>query len=367
MRPFRSDIRKTGRGGGIHVCRLRHFIAADDNTPLLTKPVLGANLDAVFHFLDYITPTIPNYDYDDFTESPYYAILTAMIRELPYDLTELGLPEIPIFGITRYERTLPSAKPHQHHGIVEISCCIRGAETFECNGESYPFRPGCITIAKPHDRHRFSGRTKNASKYWMFLSLTFDDTWLGLSSKDASCLIRQIKRLPHLLYDKSGDFRRYFTSALQFVQNPCQKSTESRIRLNHLVQGLILALLSASQTEQHASSLKRIEAIIDNIRAHPERDYPLDILIAQCHLSPSNLLRKFKSITGFPPHAFLLNCKIDAAKKMLRHNAKISKVAQTLGFATARHFISQFKSHTGKTPTQYRESLLNLNESESRN
>ena len=280
-----------------------------------------------------------------------------MLHELPYDLKDFGLPEIPIFGITRYERTLPSAKPHRHHGVVEISCCIRGAETFECNGESYPFRPGCITIAKPHDRHRFSGRTKNASKYWMFLSLASADTWLGLASKDASCLIRRIRRLPHLLYDESGGFRRCFTSAMQFVQNPHLKDAESKIRLNHLVQGLILALLSASQGEQHTTSLEKIEAIIDSIRTHPERDYPLDNLIAQCHLSPSNLLRKFKSITGFPPHAFLLNCKIEAAKKMLRREAKISKVAKALGFATARHFISQFKSHTGTTPAQYRKSL----------
>ena len=45
---------------------------------------------------------------------------------------------------------------------------------------------------------------------------------------------------------------------------------------------------------------------VHEMREHPERDYPLDKISESFGFSTSNLLVRFKRLTGLPPHAFLL-------------------------------------------------------------
>lgn len=72
-------------------------------------------------------------------------------------------------------------------------------------------------------------------------------------------------------------------------------------------------------------------------------------------LSESHFYLLYKKIYGITPTADLIKAKIDNAKNMLRFkNISVGDIAESLGYQNTTHFIRQFKSMVGLTPTQYR-------------
>jgi len=66
------------------------------------------------------------------------------------------------------------------------------------------------------------------------------------------------------------------------------------------------------------------------------------------------LSRAFKRHYGMTPHAFLINRRIQFARRQLREGKLIADVALESGFADQAHFQRAFKQHLAATPGQYR-------------
>lgn len=67
------------------------------------------------------------------------------------------------------------------------------------------------------------------------------------------------------------------------------------------------------------------------------------------------LIRSFKSQTGKTPHEYLLDLKIEKAKKMLKSSkCTITEISLMCGFASHSHFTTTFRKKTGISPTEYR-------------
>lgn len=73
------------------------------------------------------------------------------------------------------------------------------------------------------------------------------------------------------------------------------------------------------------------------------------------NISSSQLNRKVNAISGFSSSAYILQVKIDHAKKLLAKREKnIGEVAEACGFLDVAYFSRTFKKITGITPTAYR-------------
>lgn len=73
-------------------------------------------------------------------------------------------------------------------------------------------------------------------------------------------------------------------------------------------------------------------------------------------LSRSRLSTKFKAETGINLNEFIMQEKIEEAKRLLQYSDKTSlAISSYLGFASQSHFSKVFKKFTGKTPNEYRE------------
>lgn len=72
-------------------------------------------------------------------------------------------------------------------------------------------------------------------------------------------------------------------------------------------------------------------------------------------LSISQLNRKMTAISGYNPTAYILNLRINKAKKILAtEDISITEVADECGFYDLAYFSRTFKKQTGVTPSQYR-------------
>ena len=72
-------------------------------------------------------------------------------------------------------------------------------------------------------------------------------------------------------------------------------------------------------------------------------------------LSLKKLKEGFKKIYGKPVYQYLLEYKMELAKKLLSENSyNVNEVSIKLGYSTASHFITAFKNKYGLTPKNFK-------------
>jgi AraC family transcriptional regulator len=79
-------------------------------------------------------------------------------------------------------------------------------------------------------------------------------------------------------------------------------------------------------------------------------------LAALAGISARHFERAFRQSTGYPPHAYVLERRLDVARQLLidQPNLAIEQIALRLGFSSGSHFSSAFRQRTGCSPTEYR-------------
>jgi len=80
----------------------------------------------------------------------------------------------------------------------------------------------------------------------------------------------------------------------------------------------------------------------------------LEHLAGHAGMGRYQLIRAFRAATGLTPHAYLLNARVNRARRLLRQGVELVDVAYHLGFADQSHFQRVFKAHAGMTPGRYR-------------
>ena len=102
--------------------------------------------------------------------------------------------------------------------------------------------------------------------------------------------------------------------------------------------------------EQVLKIKKAKEIIIQNLSEPPT----LQALADQIHLSLKKLKIGFKQVYGNSVYAFLVDYKLEVARKMLDSgNHNVNEVGLHIGYSTASHFIAAFKKKFGTTPKKY--------------
>ena len=102
-------------------------------------------------------------------------------------------------------------------------------------------------------------------------------------------------------------------------------------------------------------SPKHKQQAIDYIQAHLSEQLSLQALSELVGLSQAHFCREFKKSAGLAPHKYIMQQRIEMAKRLLRQqDLAIVKIAADCGFTHQSHMGRRFKEHTGVTPRQYR-------------
>lgn len=109
--------------------------------------------------------------------------------------------------------------------------------------------------------------------------------------------------------------------------------------------------------DQPAGGLSLINRgrVTDFIEAHLGEQLSITELAEEVGLSPHHFSRCFTVSFGQPPHRYVLQRRIEAARKMLMFSSRpIAEIAVDLGFYSHAHFTRVFREHSGMTPTRAR-------------
>lgn len=97
--------------------------------------------------------------------------------------------------------------------------------------------------------------------------------------------------------------------------------------------------------------------LIEFIKASLHRVITLQELATIAGLSEFHLQRMFSLSCGVSPHGFILNRRIDRARRMLEGTEPIAQIASACGFSSQSHLTRMFKVVTGTTPSAYRRAM----------
>ena len=99
-------------------------------------------------------------------------------------------------------------------------------------------------------------------------------------------------------------------------------------------------------------SLRRV---LEYIQANLAGDLHLQELAEIAELSTFHFAKLFKSSTGWSPHQFVLQRRLERAKELLRNpHISLSEVSLRAGFADQSHLSNVFRRFVGLTPARFR-------------
>ncbi|BCH26917.1 hypothetical protein MesoLjLb_67020 [Mesorhizobium sp. L-8-3] len=97
----------------------------------------------------------------------------------------------------------------------------------------------------------------------------------------------------------------------------------------------------------------RFRDVCDFIHAHFDEVLQLAALAALAGCSKATLIEGFKAHFGLPPTRYLIQVRIDEARRLLRRGQQVAEVAVAVGFADQSHLTRHFKAVLGVTPARY--------------
>jgi AraC-like DNA-binding protein len=300
------------------------------------------------------------------------------------DLGLIGLTEVPVFGRYEYCSARPGLTTHVHPHAVEICYLERGCQTYRTGGREYHLVGGDVFVTAPGEPHDTGGRVEERGiLYWMNLKIpTAGGSILLLPAKESASLVDQLSTLPHRHFPGRPALKQIFNEVFSLCERPtelldnspttastpaCALPNDSRTTASQSACALLTRIAVANQLVRfiletincayrhegiHRSPV--ISRLVERIKSSPERNYSLVELADEAELSVSRFKSKFKAQIGIAPHEFILRCKMEAAKQLLRDRRKsVTDTAMELGFSSSQYFATVFRRFTQQTPVEF--------------
>ena len=269
---------------------------------------------------------------------------------------DIGVDGIPVLGVNKARNMSAGAELHRH-AAMEITVCEHGAVKFDADGRAWTLLPGTVFVTQPGSVHRLRSNVRGSVLRWIFVTLPKKgDTFLGLSKDDSAILAKRLRGLDEWLYRLTATDLRLICDLLDDYERPSAASEMRLVRFRADALKFLLAVIDSSPVQSDVPTASRIYSIIMQMRRNPEKEYPVEKLIAETQMSETSLASAFKRDTGQTPHEFLVTCRIRKAMDILSKDpsARITDLATDLGFASSQHFAARFRRETGKTPSEWR-------------
>ena len=277
-----------------------------------------------------------------------------------FSLAQDGLECIAGVGRSHINFLRANFPMHIHPGCIEMHYCLRGSLTFATEAGEFRCMPGDVFLTQPKVAHHLVERHRGQRHFWMLFKYPKrgDAPVLGLSRKESDMLCRRLAAIERCHFHADTRLRQLFQTLFTICDSEPRSAFRS-IKLKSIALMILLVIISCAErseaVDERANS--RLMNVIADIRKNPAQAMSIDKLARRAALSESRFSFLFKQATGLPPHAFIVSCRIEEAKRRLcETNDQIATIAHDLGFASPRHLTMQFRQHCDVTPRQFRNS-----------
>jgi AraC-like DNA-binding protein len=239
---------------------------------------------------------------------------------------------------------------HSHEGYA-IGVIEAGVEAFDYLGKSHQAAAGSLVIIHPGEVHTGHAGVEEGWQYRM----TYPP--VSLMQKAVAELGRSPTEVPFFPTPVIRDpaivqpFRQ-FHHALEQATTALERESRLLWFLSHLIHRYGELRSPLPPVSPNDWAIQQTRAYLE---AHYQDPIRLEDLATAVNLSPLKLLRLCKQAWGLPPHRYLIQLRVEHAKRLMAHGMALSEVAAATGFADQSHLNRHFKRWVGVTPGQYQQ------------
>ena len=129
--------------------------------------------------------------------------------------------------------------------------------------------------------------------------------------------------------------------------------------INSILTDLLVSSLEDSN--RNITLPKNMQYLIHYMENNYTQSINIEYLSSFSGISRSHLTREFKKYTGYAPNEYLIQLRLEAAKKLLGSTSfPAAKIAFMVGFHNVNNFVNLFKKNVGMTPGAYRQRIFQI-------
>lgn len=220
----------------------------------------------------------------------------------------------------------------------------KGHFYFKIDGREYEGTPGRIFLLPFNSVQTYHAYgDENAVKYWIHFTVPCNE-------KD----LLEIISLPHFI---EADDPAYLDGLFEKIitYGHISDLESMMMQKSYLFQLLAYYVKKSDIEALRVFKDERFAGVVNFIESHMQQEITLSDLASIAHFNSNYFIKYFKKITGVSPMDYLLNCRVNQAKRLLQsENVSMKEIALRAGFKTPYYFSHVFRERTGFTPTQYR-------------
>ncbi len=248
----------------------------------------------------------------------------------------------PDYYIERDEEKLKKKKDVYNSGLYVLEYVKSGKGYIECEGKKYEVKAGDFYFLSPFAPHfYYSDKDDPFCKLFINISGQFVEGMVkGLRIKD--CV-----RIKHC------DIRKDMEYIHECLMNQSLSLSEKFDLVATRVCAILLLL------KPHVDLKSTSEGVAAGIRQYIDENISssldLDTICGYFYISKSNLISIFQKEYGRTPHKYIVEQRIELAKRMLKDESlTVADISQAVGFEGVKYFYYAFKKATKVTPGQWR-------------
>ena len=179
--------------------------------------------------------------------------------------------------------------------------------------------------------------------------------WIALEGPLSPMVVRKMGALLHMPL-KQGALPSQIYLAEQIVQVIVRHTgtADATYQLQHLLYGMI-ATHWGQPVAMDAMLSHEIAKVVDTLRANQYKDnYSLAEMAAISRMPMETFRKRFVAEVGMPPLSYVLHCKMERAKELLRdQDCSVRQAGIEVGMQDPYHFSKQFKHIVGISPSAF--------------
>ena len=245
--------------------------------------------------------------------------------------------------------TLPDKNYHINRHASDVWCIEyveEGCGTVHINGETFSPKAGdSYFLHAGKDHYYYSNR---------------DDPWkkhfINVSGKLVESLAvgYGVSNTAHFVGLDLGD------ELKQIIEIAKKGEMDNTPELITILNGIFLKMHTDIKRSGEPSGLGA--EMKDFLNTQITSKFHIELLCKHISMSESQTIRLFKKNFGITPYTYVLNQKIDFAKKLLIDTSlTVKEIATKLCFSDEYYFSNIFKEKAGCSPSQYRRSHIGNN------
>ncbi len=249
--------------------------------------------------------------------------------------------------------------PLHMHNNYEIYCFVSGKASYMVEGNIYDLRPGTVIIMRRSETHKL---IVNGSERYERFSINFNPELLREQGAPNELFIPFTKRAlgeKNLYRVEDVEHCRLLDMILKMYAECEMLSVENSLYINlcSMLSSIAAAFEHYPEDMTYSSQRDMDRELLNYINDNITRELSVEQISEYVHLSPTQLGRRFRELTGTTIYQYIISKRLILAQRQIAKGMSATQAAEVCGFGDYSCFYRMYKKKFGYSPTVYKKAV----------